>query len=267
MTEHHERWGADVHALVEALEATEGLAVFDVEVGGAVDDVEVALVHRRLGFELAPEFLAYFRVCNGVRLRWLQPLGEGEEGDPSAFSRHAREGLPCGSINLPRLGDLFPETMDFRFGRRDDFTADTSTTPFLGGWGLGTLRDRLRPLDDFLRSPDDSSFTNVALVADARFADPVCLFTNDAGAALTDFVPMRARAYLDLVVATAGLVSARAEAFTPRHGVEDPAPIERISRPTPEPGEFLRCALDRLPLKRSREIWAAFQHLAQAPGA
>lgn len=253
-------WGDEVRALVGALRANTWVKAFDVHVGAPADEAEIAAVHGRLGYELDARFLAYFRACNGVRLRWICPLPGDEDQDAAAvFFRHVAAGLDCGSINIPPLGALFPETMDHRFGRTDAFTPNEQTTPILGGWCEGTLRDRLRPLDDYLQRPDDSSFYNVALVADRRHADPVCILTSDYAAALSDHRPIRARAYLDLVVATCGLVRARVEVMKSGGAAGDYPLIESIRRPTREPGEFLACVLDQVPLERNREIWSAYE--------
>lgn len=249
-------WSDDVRGLVAELKSNPGCVCLDAEVGEPVTDAEVAEVRARLGFDLDPRFLDYFRQCNGVRLRWGQtPFANPGDAPQAVFQRHLDERFDCGSINVPPLRDLFPAEMDYRFGRKDAFTPNVTTTPFLGGWCVDTLRDRLRPLDDYLRRPDDSSFYNVALVADARFPDPVCLLTEDYAAALTDHAPMRARAYLDLVVATCGLVRARGEVM--KSGRSEL--IERVAAPAASPVEFLRFVLDQLSLERYREISAAWE--------
>lgn len=257
-------WGDDVRALADEVTTNPRCAAFDVEVGAPADDAEVELVHRRLGFELDPRFLAYFRACNGLKLRWVQPLGDEERGDPGAFLRHVDDRMDCGSIRVPPLRELFPEAMDHRFNRRDDYTPNAETTPFLGGWCVGALRNALRPLDDYLWRPGDASFYNVALVADARSPDPVCVLTEDYAAALGEHRPMRARAYLDLVVATCGLVRARLDVMGHRGAAEDPPVVERVERPTREPREFLRHLLDQLPLERGREVGAAYERMVAA---
>lgn len=253
-----------VATLVSALTQNPAVALFDLRIGGPLDAAELAQVHERLGFTLDPRFLDYFRQCNGLRLRWIESLGErpSDPSDPSAmaaaFFEHHSQGMNCGSINIPPLCELFPATMDYRFGREDEPSSDASSVPILGGFDEGALRSCLRPLDDYLQSESDSSFYNIALVADPRFPDPVCILTSDYSAALSDSPPMRARAYLDFVVQTCGLPRARLSALRSRGSEGDYPLIEQVPPPAKDPEEFLHYLLDQLPLERSREIAAAF---------
>lgn len=252
-----------VPALVSALQSSPAIFLFDVRVGAPVTDDEIALVHGRLGYTLDPRFLEYFRRHNGLRLRWFERLDDAAVDSPEMkFFESAGQGLRCGSINVPALGSLFPEVMDYRFNRSDSFTPGQHRIPILGGWCADTLRDRLRPLDDYLQRSDDSSFYNVGLVADARYPDPVCILTSDYAAALSDHAPLRARAYLDLVVATCGLTSARLDVMKTGGAPADRPLVERIHPPTPEPTEFLQFLLDRVPLERSREIARACERMS-----
>lgn len=252
-------WKESIHMLVRALTENPCVALFDARIGEPAEEAEIALVHERLGYELDPRFLDYFRQCNGLRLRWIEPLGDPPNDLAGAFFENHRDGMNCGSINIPPLAELFPKTMDYRFNRQDDFVSDERRVPILGGWCEGTLRDRLRPLDDYLQSPNDSSFHNVALVADARYPDPVCILTEDYSAALSDCSPMRARAYLDFVVASCGLTRGRLTCMKPRGSAGDHPLIESVPRFAKNPEEFLRYLLDQLPLERSREISSAFE--------
>lgn len=252
-------WKESVHTLVDALSENRRVALFDLRVGEPVEDAEVAQVHARLGYELDPRFLAYFRQCNGLRLRWIEPMGDPPADLTSAFFEYQQSGLSCGSINIPSLGVLFPETMDYRFNREDNPEADQHREPILGGWDAGLLRDRLRPFDDYLQSPSDSSFYNVGLVADARYADPVCILTSDYSAALSDCAPMRARAYLDFVVASCGLPRARLQCMRSRGSAGDYPLVESVPKLAADPAEFLRYLLDQLTLERYQEISRAFE--------
>lgn len=252
-------WRESIHTLVRALAENPSVALFDVRIGEPAGDTEIARVHARLGYELDARFLEYFRQCNGLRLRWIEPLGDPPEDLTGAFFESHRDGMSCGSINIPPLAELFPETMDYRYNRRDGFVPDERRVPILGGWCEGTLRDRLRPLDDYLQSAGDGSFYSVALVADARYPDPVCILTADYAAALADSSPMRARAYLDFVVASCGLTRARLLCMRPRGSAGDHPLVESAPRFAADPGELLRYLLDQLPLERSREIARAFE--------
>lgn len=255
-------WKESIHTLIRALSENPGVAVFDIAVGEPAEEAEIALVQGRLGYELDPRFLAYFRQCNGLRLRWIELLGGRPDDLTAAFFENHSTGMTCGSIHIPPLAKLFPQTMDYRFNRQDDFVVDAQRVPILGGWCEGTLRNKLRPLDDYLQSTSDSSFHNVALVADARYADPVCILTTDYSAALADCSPMRARAYLDFVVATCGLTRARTAALKSYGYAGDHPIVESVPRFANDPGEFLRYLLDQLPLERNREISQAFGALA-----
>ncbi len=252
-------WKESVRTLVRALHENPSVAVFDVRIGESAQEDEIALLHKRLGFELDPRFLEYFRQCNGVRLRWIELLGDRPDDLTATFFEHHSAGMNCGSINIPALADLFPQTMDYRFNREDNFVVDEHRLPLLGGYCEGTLRDRLRPLDDYLQSESDSSFYNVALIADSRYPDPVCIMTEDYSAALSDCSPMRARAYLDFVVASCGLTRARRVCLKP-FGYEGDHPlVESVPRFAKDEEEFLRYLLDQLPLERNREIARAFE--------
>lgn len=254
-------WKQSVHTLVRALGENPRVALFDAHIGEPAADAEIALVHQRLGFELDPRFLDYFRQCNGLRLRWIELMGPPPSELTGAFFDHHRSGLNCGSINIPSLAALFPLQMDYRFNRRDDFIVDEHRLPILGGFCEATLRDRLRPFDDYLQSPSDSSFHNVALIADARYPDPICILTEDYSAALSDCSPMRARTYLDFVVASCGLTRARHRGMK-AHGYAGNHPIvESIPRLGNDPEEFLGYLLDKLSLERSMEIAGVFESL------
>lgn len=252
-------WRESVHTLVRALRESPRVALFDVRIGEPAEEAEITRVHQRLGYELDQRFLAAFRECNGLRLRWVESFGDPPADLTGAFYENHRSGMSCGSINIPPLAELFPQQMDYRFNRRDDFVPDERRVPILGGWCEGTLRDRLRPLDDYLQSADDSSFHSVALVADARYPDPVCILLTDYGAALADCSPMRARGYLDFVVASCGLTRARHTCMKPHGSAGDHALVESVPRFAQDPAEFLRYLLDELPLERSREISRAFE--------
>lgn len=254
-------WKESVHTLVSALTDSPQVALFDVHVGSPVTEAEIAQVHERLGYALDARFLDYFRTCNGLRLRWIELVGDRPADLTSAFFSHHTAGLPCGSINIPPLAALFPATMDYRFNREDDFVPGQEQVPLLGGFCAGALRNQLRPLDDYLQSATDSSFDNVALIADPRFADPVCILTTDYSAALSDCAPLRARAYLDFVVACCGLTRARHHALRSYGSAGNYPLIESLPRPASDPAEFLRYLLDQLPLTRSREIGRAFEAL------
>lgn len=252
-------WKESIHILVRALKENPSVALFDLQVGEPVEEAEIALVHQRLGYELDSRFLDYFRQCNGLRLRWIEPLGDPPDDLTSAFFENHQSGMSCGSINIPRLAALFPQTMDYRFNRQDDFVPNERRVPILGGYCEETLRSRLRPLDDYLQSPSDSSFYNVALVADARFPDPVCILTQDYAAALSDCSPMLARGYLDFVVASCGLTRARLSGLKPHGSAGDHPLIQSIPRFAKDPEEFLRYLLDQVSLERNREISRAFE--------
>lgn len=252
-------WKESITTLVRALSQNPSVALFDVHVGTPAEEAEIERVHERLGYELDPRFLEYFRQCNGLRLRWIEPLSDPPEDLTGTFFENHRSGMNCGSINIPPLAELFPQTMDYRFNRRDDYIPDERRVPILGGWCEGTLRDRLRPLDDYLQSTSDSSFHNVALVADSRYPDPVCILLEDYGAALSDCSPMRARAYLDFVVASCGLTRARLTCMRPRGSAGDHPLVEQVPPFAKDPEEFLRYLLDQLPLERSQEISRAFK--------
>ena len=252
-------WKESVDTLVRALDGNPSIALFDARIGQPVTDPEIARVHERLGFELDPRFLDYFRQCNGLRLRWIELLGDPPDDLTGTFFEHHGSGMNCGSIHIPALGDLFPQTMDYRFNRQDEFVVDENRVPLLGGWCEETLRDRLRPLDDYLQSVSDSSFHNVALIADARYPDPVCILTSDYAAALSDNSPMRARAYLDFVVASCGLTRARLMCMK-SYGYAGDHPLrETVPQFAKDPEEFLHYLLDQLPLDRNREIAKAFE--------
>ena len=253
-------WKESIENLVRALrENAKVVALFDLHVGDPVDDAEIELVHQRLGFALDPRFLEYFRQCNGLRLRWIEFFGDPPEDLTATFFENHQSGMSCGSINIPPLGELFPQTMDYRFNRRDDFVPDEYRLPLLGGYCDGTLRSRLRPLDDYLQSSSDSSFYNVALIADAQHPDPICILTSDYSAALADNAPMRARAYLDFVVASCGLTRARSTAMKNYGAAGNHPLIESVPRFANDPAEFLAYLLDKLPLERNQEIARAFE--------
>lgn len=252
-------WKESVHALIGALAKNPSVALFDVQVGEPATASEIALVHQRLGYELDSRFLDYFRQCNGLRLRWIEAIGDRPEDLTSAFFENHQAGLSCGSINIPPLAALFPATMDYRFNREDDFAPNQEREPILGGFCEGALRSSLRPLDDYLQSRSDSSFYNIGLVADARYPDPVCILTTDYSAALSDCAPMRARAYLDFIVASCGLTRARLQAMRSHGSAGDYPIVESVPKFARDPEEFLAYLLDQLPLARNREIAKAFE--------
>ena len=154
----------------------------------------------------------------------------------AAFFDHHSQGLNCGSINIPPLCELFPATMDYRFGREDEPSSDASSVPILGGFDEGALRSCLRPSTTTAERKRQQLSTTSPLVADLRFPDPVCILTSDYSAALSDSPPMRACAYPRLLSSKPAVPRARLSAPRPRGSEGDSPLIEHVSPPpkTPE---------------------------------
>lgn len=211
-----EAWdlGARVDALVAALEESEGAEIILLKRGDPVSDAEVAEVHERIGFELDPRFLEFFRVCNGLLLLWSYKTEKTDENPWKDFLQRQEAAGRSGIINVPSLTELFtPPRCVFGedFQRPGEYNEE-----LLGGWDAYEVRSRMRDIDNFDVRLSESPYYQPALIEHPRFPDPPVVMLDDYAAAASDRIPMLARHYLNFVVAMAGNPRARHSALKNR---------------------------------------------------
>lgn len=169
------------------------LAEFTTREG--VSDDEIARVHDALGFELAPEFLAYFKATNGWTIKWVNKAELNEEEALKAYqsgSAGKRE------IHVPTLEELFSNRLAYLIGDGDA----NYTSKILGGkFNDKELRENLYVITD----PGEDYFKFVTLFAHKTIPNPVCLVADDHGAALGDYRPVRATTFFEFQYAYLGV--------------------------------------------------------------
>lgn len=192
-------WRARLEALLANLQGNPAITVIDAELGAPATEAEVAQVRAVLGFELAPELLAYFRSCNGCRIAWVEAEVATRSEAIATFQSYRWEGGSHGAIAIPTLAELVARSPWCGSG------TPGVQVPILGGWDDVALRATLRRFDDedYLMPPD-TPYSSVVLVLSSRYPDPVVLLADDHGAALADHRPMRARGYLELIATIGG---------------------------------------------------------------
>ncbi|MEI8258441.1 MAG: hypothetical protein WCJ30_22420 [Deltaproteobacteria bacterium] len=202
-------FAARMRAAVERLKANSNVSVIDAEFGEPLTDAELAEVQSRLGFELDPRFVAYFRAVNGIRLSWVT-VKKPKKGAPglsrdeaiAQWVKFRLKGGTFGGVNIPRLKDTFTAARPGQIGAG----TKGAMVPILGGWSDVDLRARLRLFDawEYLLPVGDGGFDVITILASPTFQDPVVLRASDHGAALSDHRTMRARSYLELMAVTVG---------------------------------------------------------------
>ncbi len=200
-------WQERIDSMMDALNASETTLVRQAERGAPATEEEIAEVHAKIGFELDPRFLEFFRVCNGLKVIWVASYFEKREEPIEHFFSQMEMGMG-GRINVPSLREIFIDGPGYLFGP-DTTGPQENTVRCLGGWDEHALRTSLREIDDYLQTPDDSSYTLPGLVLSERYPDPPVIMTSDYAACLEDNHPMLARDYLAMVVATLGDADAR----------------------------------------------------------
>lgn len=255
-----------IDAMMAALEACDSTLVRVAEIGEPVSQQEIDEVQAKIGYELDPRFLDFFRAANGMRLIWVTSYFD-QHDDPIEHYHSQVEMNTCGRINVPSLAELF-EPVQYLFG--EDFCGPKEhSLPCLGGWDEFELRSALRNIDDFEQRPDDSSYRLLGLVESARYPDPPVLLTEDYVAALADGHPMLARDYLAFVIATLGRPQERyqrlrSRGFSENHALFVPNPgwLDVV----PGPAKILAVMHDQVSLEENQAATAILEDVSTQNG-
>ncbi|QED29890.1 SMI1/KNR4 family protein [Microvenator marinus] len=255
-----------IDAMMAALEACDSTLVRVAEIGEPVSQQEIDEVHAKIGYELDPRFLDFFRAANGIRVIWVTSYFD-QHDDPIDHYHAQVEMNTCGRINVPRLSELF-EQPGYLFGW-DYCQPKEHTQPCLGGWDEFALRSALRNIDDFEQTNNDSSYRLLGLVQSERYPDPPVLLTDDYAAALSDGHPMLARDYLAFVIATLGRPQERyqrlrSRGFSKNHALFVPNPgwLDVV----PEPAKILAVMHDQVSLEENQAVHAILEDVSTQNG-
>lgn len=181
---------------------------------------EISQIHQKLGWELDPRFLNFFRVHNGIKLFWSDARVHSEQ--PKLHERMhdiQEQGGATGGIYIKSLQEIVFDWSDFE---SSSYEPGECCEDILGQWDTALLRQRLKVLDDFENDVDFGSYHLMGAVIDPIYPDPPVLFSQDYMADFSSTLPMLARDYLTMIIATLGHHALRTQRFKEMRRSEEP---------------------------------------------
>lgn len=238
--------------------------VLRAEIGDPVSDEEISEVHSRLGFELSPEFLEYFRSVNGWTVLWVAHPGKAElpaEEASALWDRCRTGGGPRGFMRVRPLREIFSAEPTPSLGVGDP----DSVLPLLGGVSDAALRAGARALGDVGDIYPGDGYDFLAVFASRERPDPVCLLAHDYGAALCDHRPVLARTYFELSLFELGDNGSTSWFL----GMGAPGDHELVAIPASELPSDPRIVVDPDAARAAytQASWEYLRTLAKLPGA
>lgn len=198
-----------IDQLEAALTEAEWVHLLEFQRGEPITQAQIDQVQEAIGFELEPRFLAFYRVCNGLSVRWVSRAPEEDNAADAYFNQ--RQGT-AGSIQIEPLGMM---TSYGDLGQ-DMSTPDDYHVRLLGGWDEYVFRGHLKEIDHYLDNNIETAYYKPGMVVHPKFPDPPVIMTDDYLAAISDRHPMLARHYVQMVIATLGVSWARVGCFKNR---------------------------------------------------
>lgn len=190
--------------MLAQLEAHADVRILESHVAPPVSEADIEAVHAKLGAQLDPAILNFYRQCDGLTLMWVTT--DNPNGDSSTTSfcdYHPGDG----AINILPLKHTFIDAnwdgthyFDFMKDHEDD-------QEFAGeSYGLWDFSRSIRVFDDF-HIYNMAGFVMIA--AKGQPLDPPISIGDDHGACWTDARLTDFGSYMETVLATYGSIAAR----------------------------------------------------------